>query len=168
MQQIIILVLVCLVGYRVVKRVRSNFSWSQLQTRRLMFRIGLFSAIGILFMSQSGFSTISVVSDVLGILVGAALGVAGAALTAFERRGTGLYFKANAWIGSVVTALFVGRLAYRGYEMATMSHEGGWSYSFNAGGSEWASGLLLIMFAYYVVYYTLLLKQGKQAAVRLN
>ena len=165
MQQFIILLVACFVGYRVIQKVRSDFSWRELRTGKLVFRIVLFAAVGVLFMTQSGFGAISIVSDIAGILAGAALGVVGNKLTSFERRGAGLYFKANAWIGGIVTTLFIGRLAFRVYEMIEMSLQGeGWNFQFNVGGGQWASGLLFIMFAYYVVYYSMLMKHSKQVA----
>ncbi|PWW00890.1 hypothetical protein DFQ01_11135 [Paenibacillus cellulosilyticus] len=166
MQQIIIILLVCLVGFRIVRRVQRNFSWSELRSNRLTFRIVLLAVIGIIFMTQSGFSIVSMISDIIGILIGAALGIAGATMTVFERRGAELYYKANVWIGTIVTVLFVGRFAYRMYEMMTMSRDRGQNFNFAAGGSHWTSGLMLIMFAYYVVYYVLLMRQGKQVLAR--
>lgn len=166
MQQIIILLIVCLVGFRIVRRVRRNFSWMELRSSRLIYRVVLLAVIGIVLMSMSGFNTVSMISDIIGILVGAALGIAGASMTAFERRGTELYYKANVWIGSIVTVLFVGRFVYRMYEMMTMPRDGGQNYNFAVGGSHWASGLMLIMFAYYVVYYVLLMRQSKHVLVR--
>ncbi|REE83911.1 hypothetical protein A8990_11690 [Paenibacillus taihuensis] len=166
-QQLIIILVVLFVGYRIAMRVRRNFTWSELKSRRLGFRIGLFAFIGAVFMAESGFSAVSVVSDVIGILLGVALGLVGASMTTFERRGTELFYKANVWIGSIVTVLFVGRFAYRMYEVMTMPHTKD-SYNFAAGGSQWSSGLMLIMFAYYVVYYVLLINKGKQAPARLS
>lgn len=166
-QQLIIILVVLLVGYRIFRRVQRNFSWVEFKSRRLRFRIGLFAVIGVVFMAESGFSTVSVVSDVIGILLGAVLGVVGASMTAFERRGMELFYKANVWIGSIVTVLFIGRFAYRMYEVMTMPQTKD-SYNFAAGGSSWSSGLMLIMFAYYVVYYALLITKGKQEPARLS
>lgn len=166
MQQIIILLIVCLVGFRIFRRVRNNFSWSELRSKRMTVRIVLLTVVGVIFMTESGLSTVSIISDIVGILIGATLGVTGAAMTAFERRGAELYYKANAWIGGTVTVLFVGRFVYRMYEMMTVEQIDRQSFNFAAGGSNWASGLMLIMFAYYVVYYVLLMRQGKQVLAR--
>ncbi|SFI77537.1 hypothetical protein SAMN02799624_02125 [Paenibacillus sp. UNC496MF] len=167
MQQLIILVLVGFVGYRIVRRVKGNFSWSAIRPGRMGTRMLLLAAVGAIFLAEGGFGAVGVVSDILGILIGAALGIVGAAMTSYERRGADLYYKGNAWIGGIVTVLFIGRLGYRVYEMTTASGGGGWSSaSFAAGRSGWASGLMLIMFAYYIVYYALLLRQGKGAPVR--
>ncbi|NBD24123.1 DUF1453 family protein [Paenibacillus glycinis] len=166
-QELIVILIVCLVGYRIIRRVRSQFQWIELRPRRLGFRIALFAAIGVLFMAEGGMSAVGLVSDALGILIGAALGIVGASMTAFERRGGELHYRGNAWIGGVVTALFVGRLVYRIYFALASSTGGDWnSADFFAAGSSWTSGLALIMFAYYVVYYALLLKQRGQATVR--
>jgi hypothetical protein len=122
--------------------------------------------IGGIFIAGSGFRTVSVISDIVGIGIGAALGITGAAMTAFERRGTELYFKANVWIGGIVTVLFVGRFVYRMYEMMTVDQLDSQSFNYAAGGSSWASGLMLIMFAYYVVYYVLLMRRSKNMLAR--
>ncbi|SEO81696.1 hypothetical protein [Paenibacillus sp. OV219] len=163
MQQMIIVMALLFVGYRIFRRVRSNFSWSALRPRRLGFRMVLFAAVGVLFMVESGFTAVSVVSDMLGIVLGVVLGLVGASMTSFERRGAELHYKANVWIGSIVTALFIGRFAYRMYGIMTMPQDQS-SYNFATGGSGWSSGLILIMFAYYVVYYAFLMSKGKPNA----
>lgn len=167
-QQIIIILIVCFIGYRIVKRVKSNFSWTELRAGRLRFRMVLFAAIGVLFLSEGGFSAVGLVSDAVGILIGAALGYIGSTMTMFEQRGTSLYYRANIWIGSLVTALFIGRFAYRIYIMMTAGSGGLDNMNFASPGSAWTSGLMLIMFAYYIVYYFLLTQRQGHAASRLQ
>lgn len=161
MQQIIILLVVLFVGYRIAKRIKGNFSWTELRAGRLKTRILLFAVIGAVFLAEGGFSAIGLVSDIVGVLIGATLGVVGASMTSFEQRGAETFYKANVWIGSFVTALFIGRFAYRFYEMYDASRHGGLnkdSMNMYATGSSWTSGLMLIMFAYYIVYYFLLMR----------
>ncbi|QHW31736.1 hypothetical protein GZH47_13405 [Paenibacillus rhizovicinus] len=167
-QQIIIILVVCLVGYRIMKRVKSNFTWTVLKTRSLRIRMILFAVIGVVFLAEGGVSAAGIVSDVIGILIGVALGYIGSEMTSFEQRGTELYYRANVWIGSLVTALFIGRFAYRFYTMFEAGQDGGWqNMSPASSGSSWTSGLMLIMFAYYIVYYFLLMRHRGQSAGRV-
>jgi hypothetical protein len=74
-----------------VKRVKSNFSWTELRVRSLRIRIILFAVIGVIFLAEGGLSTVGVISDIIGILIGAILGLIGSVMTSFEQREAGLY-----------------------------------------------------------------------------
>lgn len=128
----------------------------------------LFAVIGVVFLTEGGFSAVGLVSDVIGVLIGAALGVIGSTLTTFEQRGGALFYKANIWIGSLVTALFIGRFGYRFYEMFKNGGFDKDSMNMASAGSSWTSGLMLIMFAYYIVYYFLLMRHRGRTTVSLR
>ncbi|MGO4110366.1 hypothetical protein [Paenibacillus sp. YAF4_2] len=132
----------------------------------MRIRIILFAVIGVIFLAEGGLSTVGVISDIIGILIGAILGLIGSVMTSFEQREAGLYYRANIWIGSLVTALFIGRFGYRFY---TMFEDGPnmQNMNFASSGSSWTSGLILIMFAYYIVFYFLLLRHRGHAVAQV-
>jgi hypothetical protein len=115
---------------------------------------------------------ISLISDTVGILIGVILAYYGAVMTRFEERDGRCYYRPSTWIGSLVTVIFLGRVLYRIYEMYTPGNLGGSqggltltdrlaTMGYNAD-APWTSGLLLVMFAYYVMYYIILLRKQKR------
>jgi hypothetical protein len=161
--QITVIGVVCLILFAVYRRVRRNFGWQKLNAGRLGFRIALLTVIGLLFMGQSVVHPVSLISDLAGIAIGAAIAYYGASVTEFEKRDGGLHYRPNMWVGTAVTVIFLGRLAYRFYAAYSQAGDGGFaSMQFGASNNSWASGLILIMFAYYITYYLILLAKQRR------
>ncbi|WP_442598574.1 hypothetical protein [Neobacillus sp. D3-1R] len=170
---IAILCILLLVAFSIYRRIRRNIGWQELNTRKLVTRTIIFLVIGLIFLSGALTHPISLISDFVGIAIGAFLAFYGAGLTHYEVRGQKWYFQPNVWIGSLVTVLFLGRMMFRFYkiyEMGLMSGNGITPVSppndlnqMNMYvGNSWSSGLVLIMFAYYVVYFILILLKEKK------
>ncbi|MCP8967604.1 hypothetical protein [Ectobacillus ponti] len=173
-----IAILALLIGFLIYRRVRRNIGWQLLSPRKLRVRTIIFLLIGLMFLSSGLLHPVSLVSDVAGIVIGGALAYYGMGLTSYQTNGGRRYYKPNTWIGSAVIVLFLGRLAYRFYRMYSMGlFDGSGPSAYAAGnmnemnfgtGTLWSSGFLMIMFAYYAVYYILLLRKEKSAeAVRV-
>ncbi|CAM3884439.1 hypothetical protein COLU111180_12625 [Cohnella lubricantis] len=170
MQYLAMVLLIAIIGYRIYLRVRRTFVWQQLRLGRLRLKTILLSVIGLLFFAEGvfpaegGLHAVSLISDIVGIAFGAILAYYSRAKTAFEQRGACWFYRPNAWIGGFVTVLFLGRLLYRIYGML---HPAGdpsamtWAERMNGAGSSWTSGLILIMFAYYVTYNILLMRKRR-------
>lgn len=157
--------IIALVIFGIYRRIRRNIGWQQLNPRRLMVRTCLFFIIGLAFLAGGISHPISLLSDVVGILVGIILAYYGATLTSFEQRDGRLHYRPNIWIGSTVTLLFLARLFYRFYKMYTVGIVTGLPEEQTIGftiGQSWTAGLMLIMFAYYIFYYLILIKKQKQ------
>ncbi|WML39540.1 hypothetical protein RCG19_20545 [Neobacillus sp. OS1-2] len=169
-----IIFIIALVIFVIYRRVRRNIGWQQLNPRKLLVRTCLFIFIGLIFLAGGISHPISLLSDVIGILVGIILAYYGATLTSFEQREGRLHYRPNIWIGSTVTLLFLARLFYRFYNMYTAGivtglpqeqTNGFQTMSFTTGQS-WTAGLMLIMFAYYIFYYLILIKKQKQLSMQ--
>ncbi len=167
-QPISIAIIILLVVFAIFRRVRRNIGWQPLNTRKLIIRSILFLVIGLVFMAEGVSHPLSLVSDIVGIVLGAGLAYYGAGLTRYEQRGERWFYQPNTWIGSVVIALFLGRLVYRlftAYSMGAFNGQAASSAGMNqmnwTTGSSWSAGFLLIMFAYYVCYYIILLRKRK-------
>jgi hypothetical protein len=165
-----IIVIIALILFSIFRRVRRNIGWQKLKKGNLVFRTVLFLIIGLVFLAEGIYHPISLISDAVGILLGIILAYYGVTLTRFEQREGRLYYCPNIWIGSLVTVLFLGRFIYRFYELfagGTLSglNQGQTKDLQNMGytfGNSWTAGLMLIMFAYYIIYYTILIKKQKQ------
>jgi putative flippase GtrA len=168
-----IIMISALLLFSIFRRVRRNIGWQQIIQRKLVVRTIIFLVIGSLFISGSAAHPISLISDVIGIMIGVILAYYGARMTNFEERGGTWYYRPNTWIGSLVTALFFARLVYRFYEVYQLrgtiqqiqnspNEANGFANISSTLGNSWAAGLILIMFAYYVLYYFFILQRQKQ------
>lgn len=172
-QQVTVVLIICLIVFAIFRRVRRTIGWQPLIPGKMTFRTILFCVIGALFISASALHPIALVSDAVGILLGVILAVYGAKMTQYEQREGRLYYRPNTWVGSAVIVLFFARLAYRiyeGYAFANTNHTAlqrgqdptGLQSMGMTTTDPWTSGLLLIMFAYYVVYNVMLMRKQKQ------
>lgn len=158
-----------LILYGIYRRIRRNIGWQMLRERKMKIRIVIFLIVGALFLAVSASHPVSLISDAAGIAAGAILAFYSSKVTRFERRNEHWYYMPNVLIGSIVSLLFIGRLFFRlfglysnGVLQGTSSQSA--QHMNQAIGSSWTAGLLLIMFAYYAIYYFILLRQHKKFA----
>ena len=106
--------MVPVMGLLVWRRVRSQFGRQPIRRGRMLVRIAIFALLGVL-MALFGLRHPPLLEGLLGgAVVGIVLGMVGLRLTRFERRADGGDgYIPNPWIGAVLTALLVGRLAWR-------------------------------------------------------
>jgi hypothetical protein len=107
-------IMVPLVALMVWRRISRQFGRQPIRRKRMIARIAIFAAIGCLLM-LGGLHDIRLAEGVLGgAVAGAALGLLGLRLTRFEADPVkGDCYLPNPWIGAVLTALLLGRLAWR-------------------------------------------------------
>lgn len=113
-----LLVLAPLVLWRVVSRIRRLTSRQRSRTWRhkttLVFFPLLLLALGV---SAIQTNPIALAGMAAGLAVGAALGRISISRARFEQVGDEFYFTPHAPIGLAVAALFLSRMAWRGYQM---------------------------------------------------
>lgn len=164
-----IIIIGALIIFSIYRRVRRNIGWQELRQGNLWFRTMLFLIIGLLFTAGSIAHPISLISDIVGIVIGISLAYYSATITNFEHRDGRLYYRPNTWIGSAVTVLFLARLFYRFYSMYNLGVFSGnqqmqannFQNMSSVMGNSWTAGLMLIMFAYYAIYYIILIRKQK-------
>ena len=158
-----------LVVFGIYRRFRRSFGQQLLSPTRMKVRIGILLIIGCLLV-PAGLRSLPFSG---AMLVGAALGVAlaiwGAARTRFVTVGDKLYFVPHTYTGIAVSLLFVGRLVYRFAQMYGNTHSAP-AATFDHGDSVFAQsgmfsspltlGLFFVLVAYYVCYYTLVLRNS--------
>ncbi|WP_028548447.1 hypothetical protein [Paenibacillus sp. UNC451MF] len=167
MQLLITVIVGIFIMYRIFMRIRRNLSWQQLNPGRMQVVTVIFTLIGLIFLLEGTFQISSVISDIIGILAGIILAYFGALLTQLEKRNGHWFYRPNLWIGGLVTVIFIGRLIYRIVgifstdPLGTATPGNHLASSMLSTGSGWTSGLMLIMFAYYVTYNLILLRKQK-------
>jgi hypothetical protein len=107
------LLLGAVIAFAIYRRVRRNIGRQLLSPMRLKWRIGLFAVIGTLVLSVSARDSALCASMAAGIVGGVALGWFGLKHTQFEATPQGRWYTPHTYIGAFVSALFLGRVAYR-------------------------------------------------------
>ena len=107
-------IVAAVLGFVVWRRISRQFGRQPIRRKRMIARVAIFAAIGALLL-LSGLHDIRLAEGVLGgALAGAALGLVGLRLTRFTSDpAKGDCYLPNPWIGAVLTALLLGRLAWR-------------------------------------------------------
>ncbi|MFT8311870.1 MAG: hypothetical protein ABF629_11940 [Sporolactobacillus sp.] len=164
------IIMTVVILFALYRRIRRNIGWQLFKVRRMMIRLSLCTIIGLFFLLGSFSHPISFISDLIGLLAGASLAYYSSKVTQLEHRNDRWHYRTNVWIGGLVSALFIGRLLYRFYEVYSSGVLQGSTVTARQlnTNSTWTAGLLLIMFAYYVVYYLLLLIKQKQVSRALE
>jgi len=157
-QNMIYALMIPLIAFGVWRRVRGSFGRQPIRRKRMIGRIVFLAVIMGLF-GLGGLHNPRLLEGLLGgALAGAALGVAGIKLTRFERDAAGndLYIP-NPWIGGLLTALLLGRLAWR-FMVLSPLQETAVAHSGPAmGNSPLTLAIFGLTFGYYISYFAGLL-----------
>jgi hypothetical protein len=113
-------------------------------------------------MALSGLQRLALAEGLLGgVLIGGAVGLVGLRLTRFEIDPVkGDCYVPNPWIGALLTALLLGRLAWRLFETWQMQATAGGAAAMQPMGHALTPLTLLViglLVGYYIVYFTGLL-----------
>ncbi|HEX2668290.1 MAG TPA: hypothetical protein VHP13_07940 [Gammaproteobacteria bacterium] len=155
-----------LVLFIIYRRFRRLFGRQEFRPKSMIFRIVLLSVISAFLLIPSFFATKLAIAAIAGAAVGVGLGLWGARHTRFEKMDGKLFYIPHTYAGMVVSALFIGRLAYKivsgglSPRVATMDATPGVSDF-----SNMLHPLTYIAFfalaGYYVYYYSYVLYESK-------
>ena len=112
-QALIPALLVPLIGYRVYRRFRTSFGRQPVQTKRMILRVVILSAIATAFLLLALHQITVIGAGVAGLALGGMLGAVGLRLTRFELGSEGNFYTPNPYIGGTLSAILVARLIYR-------------------------------------------------------
>ena len=165
------LIPIVLVLFFLYRRVRRNFGRQKLRRGYMVFRMVVLCVVGALLLIPTLFSTQLALVTLLGAGVGVGLAVWAAKHTRFLNQDGVLYYLPHSYTGIVVTALFVGRFAYRfvvlsqgGYTLATTDTSMG-PGDFGGMGAIYHNPVTRLVFfvliGYYVYYYWFVLHESK-------
>lgn len=162
------MVMLPVLAWLIWRRVRRQFGCQPIRRRRMVARVLLFSVIGAM-LGLSALHNAHLAEGLLGGgLLGGGLGLLGIRLTQFEvdpQRGD--CYVPNPWIGALLTALLLGRLAWRFLVLwPALQHglpsPGESTAGFGATPTGYSSSALTmlvigLLVGYYIVYFSGLL-----------
>ncbi len=159
--------LVTLVLYR---RVRRNFGRQPLRVGRLLVRSGLLALVAamLLALGLAGGGAASMTSwgVLAGLAIGGALAVVSLRMTRFEHGAGGHWYIPNPIIGIALTALLLGRLAYRFFAVRAVAASAS-AADLSGLAAFQRSPLTLaiagLLIGYYLVYCLGLLRMARQS-----
>jgi hypothetical protein len=153
-----------LIALAIYRRVRRNIGRQPLATTRLAWRIGIFGIVGALMLALSLRDWHLFGAMAAGIGGGAALGWFGLRHTQFEVTPSGSFYTPHTYIGAFVSALFLGRIAYR-YLVLYSSGQAMAQTGASPFDAYQRSPLTLAIFGvlvgYYVCYYSGVLRRNR-------
>ena len=153
-------VMIPVMGLLVWRRVRSQFGRQPIRRRRMLLRIAIFAVLGAVMLLPGLYHPPLLEGLLGGAAAGVLLGMVGLRFTRFERQPDGSDgYIPNPWIGALLTALLVGRLAWR--FLVVMPQMSTVAPGAHAAPAIGYSPLTMVMFGllvgYYVAYFSGLL-----------
>lgn len=115
-----LLIFVPLIAWRMYSRVKRNVGRQHLTKWRPWITLTLFPALVILISLSAVSQPPRLFALAGGILAGIALGAFGTRHTRFENTPQGIFYTPNAHIGIALSVLFLGRVAYRMFQLYSM------------------------------------------------
>jgi len=152
------------------RRVRRNFGRQKLNRSYMIFRMVVLCLVGALMLIPTFFLRELAVMTLIGSVIGVGLAIWAAKHTRFLREDGVLYYLPHSYTGMVVTALFVGRIAYRVFVMSqphaviTSDFRPGMGDFDYLGGfyhNPWTRLVFFILIGYYLYYYWYVLHESK-------
>jgi hypothetical protein len=144
------------VAFAIYRRVRRNIGRQRVQPMRMRSRIILFGVIGALVLAVSARNVELFGATAAGIAGGVALAWLGLRHTQFEITEQGSFYTPHTYIGLFVSALLLGRIAYR-FMIVYPAMQAAQQVNANPFAAYQKSPLTLAIFGivigYYIAYY---------------
>ncbi len=118
------LVIIPLIAWRFYRRSRRLMGRQRLTQYRPWLQVILYPVLTIFVCGAAFAHPMALVWLALGLGLGVALGLFGLSKTQFETTPEGLFYTPHAHIGIAVSVLFLGRVAYRFYEVYQAEQSG--------------------------------------------
>jgi hypothetical protein len=158
------------VVFAIYRRARRNIGRQAVQVGRLRFRIGAFAVIGALVLIAALRDVALLGPLVAGIAVGAGLGIFGLKQTRFEATAEGRFYTPHTYIGLLISALFLARIAFRFFTVY-LPAQGALQSNPNpfAGyqGSPLTLAILGVLMGYYIIFNAGVLRKSRDPATPL-
>ena len=147
-QQIMLVVLIPLIAWRLYRRVRGLIGRQKSRMRRHWTAVVLFPVVTLLLALGAATHPTALAGLAAGLVVGIGLAIWGLKLTRFEHTAEGFFYTPNAHIGIALSVVFLARVAWRLLEIPALTVQQGAPPAFAS------SALTLVVFGALAGYYT--------------
>ncbi len=158
---------VAVVAFAIYRRVRRTIGRQRFEPKRMQVRMVFLSIVGVGVLIYSGRNFELAGALIAGAVGGAAVGYFGLRHTKFETTREGQFYTPHTYIGLFISALFLGRLAYRFitlYPTMAAAHRGNEDpMAFQK--SPLTLAIFGVVIGYYVAYYAGVIKVGRKLMV---
>ena len=137
-------------AWSIYRRIRRNIGQQRLRPVRITISIVIFSLISLLFLLAATHDMRLLAGIGGGLALGVGLGFVGLKLTRFETTEAGHFYTPNTYIGVGLSALFLGRLAYRYMFLSDPNYTQDHPQAMQSPLTFFIFGLVA---GYYIVYY---------------
>lgn len=161
------IVIGALVLFALYRRVRRTIGRQPVRPRRMQLRIGVLGIVGLMFALVAARDMNLLGGLLAGVAGGLLLGWFGLRHTKFEVTAQGRFYTPHTYIGLAVSALLIGRLAYRflavypAMQAASRADQDPFS-SFTR--SPLTLAVFGVLIGYYVLYYAGVLRKSDELA----
>jgi hypothetical protein len=167
-----IIIIVVLAVLRVYRHARGELGFRKFAKWRAFLRIALMTGLGVGLLAAGYANPVRYIFDGLGILAGSIIACYSLRTSVFEWRGNDWFYRQNQWIGKCMLVLLAGRIVHKGYEdiVALVSAAANGPFTQNVPLAEYTrdpslTGIMYLVIAYYIVFYTLLIRKEQQMAL---
>lgn len=137
-----------LILWRVYQRIKRLLVRQKSDLWRHRLSLFVMTMLLLVFGGHALGSPVALCAMAAGVAAGAGLGLLALQRTTFEQVGADFYYVPHAPIGVVVALLFIGRLAYRAYEL----YVDGAAAAAHVASGPLTTGVVGIMIGYYSLY----------------
>lgn len=159
--------MVALVAFAIYRRVRRNIGRQRVSPTRMRLRMILLGLVGALVLFASARNAELLTAMAAGLAGGTALAWMGLKHTQFETTPQGNFYTPHTYIGLLVSALLLGRIAYR-FIILYPVMQAAQQANANPFAAYQKSPLTLAIFGvvvgYYIPYYTAVLIKSREGA----
>jgi len=155
-QQVVVVVLIPLIAWRLYRRVRGMIGRQTSRMRRHWGAAIFFPVVAALIAFGALAHPQALEGLAAGIVAGVALAIWGLKLTRFEHNAQGYFYTPNAHIGIALSVVFAARIVWRLFEMQELAGHAGAPQDFAA--SPLTLGIFGALVGYYATYAAGLLR----------
>lgn len=164
-----IIIIVVLVLLKIYRRARRELRFQKFVKWRALLRITLMSGLGGVLLVTGYANPVRYIFDGIGILLGYIIACYSIRTSAFEWRNNDWFYRQNLWIGKCIFVILAGRFIHKGYEDISTLFGAAANAQFTrqVSSTEYVrdpsiTGIMFILIAYYIVFYTLLIRREQQ------
>ena len=160
--------LFALVSLLLLRRIKRSVGFQKYNSTVLIIRMVIFGIITLSILSTSILFPSALPYQGLGVIAGLVLAYIATNHAQFEKREDGLYFKTHVWIEIIVICLFLARFIYRIVVVKDMfqpnQSQEDLQTKMQAMQDPYTSSVLFVFCAYYIGYFSFILKEAKKKA----